>query len=61
MLEVKDRHDGKGQCLTATQPIAAGQVFHQIESYHYIAEPTFYRVKVSASKRIEEFEYMGYL
>ena len=61
MLEIKASHDGKGQRLTVTKAINAGQVFHKIENYHYITEATFSSVQVSQTQNIEEFEYMAYL
>lgn len=61
VLEVKASHDGKGQRLTVTKAISAGQVFHKIENYHYITEATFSSVQVGQAQNIEEFKYMAYL
>lgn len=61
MLVIKSNLDGKGKRLTTTRLIAAGEVFHKIENYHYISEPTFSSVQVGSSQNIEEFDYMANL
>ena len=61
MLVIKCDRDGKGKRLTTAQFISAGQIFHKIENYHYIDEPTFSSVQVGLGRNIEEFDYMANL
>jgi hypothetical protein len=61
MLEVEPGSSAYGARLLATQPIAEGQLIHQIRNYRLTHQPTYRSIQIGRDAHIEELGVIVYL
>lgn len=61
MLEVVLGSSAYGAHLIATQPIATGQLVHQISNYRLTSQPTYRSIQIGVDTHIDELGIIAYL
>lgn len=61
MLQVVPGSSAYGARLIVTQPLAAGQIIHQITDYRLTQQPTYQSIQIGLNRHIEELGVLVYL